>query len=100
MSNEFKINNNIEEYTENNLLLKSNETIASLKKDNYLITVEVNGEVEIEDKKGNNIPIYSQELKEAISNNKLDEKYNIINNNWLEVMLYKQDKQRRIYIYV
>lgn len=88
----FKIVDNLEDYMGNKLLLKDNEIISSLRKNGYLITIEVNGEVEIENKKGRDIPLYDEELKKSIREGTFENKYNIIHNNWLEICYYETIK--------
>ena len=86
----FKIVDNLEDYTGDKLLLKDNEIISSFRKNGYLITIEVNGEVEIENKKGIEIPLYDDELKKAIEDGTFQNKYNVIHNNWLEICYYEE----------
>lgn len=88
----FEIVDNLEEYTGNRLLLKDNEIIASFRKGQYLITIEVNGEVEIQDKKERNIPLYDEKLNESIRNGTFESKYNVIHNNWLEICYYETNE--------
>lgn len=88
----FEIVDNLEEYTGDKLLLKDNEIVSSLRKDGYLITIEVNGEVEIENKKGREIPLYDDKLKKAIQDGTFQNKYNIIHNNWLEICYYEENE--------
>ena len=86
----FKIVDNLEDYTGDKLLLKDNEIISIFRKNGYLITIEVNGEVEIENKKGIEIPLYDDELKKAIEDGTFQNKYNVIHNNWLEICYYEE----------
>ena len=79
----FKIVDNLEEYEGDKLLLKDNEIISSFRKNGYLIIIEVNGEVEIENKKGREIPLYDDKLKRAIQDGTFQNKYNVIHNNCL-----------------
>ena len=96
----FKIVDNLEDYIGDKLLLKDNEIISSFRKSGYLITIEVNGEVEIENKKGKEISLYDDKLKKAIQEGTFQKKYNVINNNWLEICYYaKNEKGEDEYMY-
>ncbi len=88
----FKIVDNLEEYEGDKLLLKDNEIISSFRKNGYLIIIEVNGEVEIENKKGREIPLYDDKLKRAIQDGTFQNKYNVIHNNWLEICYYEESE--------
>lgn len=92
VENEFEIVPNLEDFDDFRLLLKDNETVASLKKNNYLIELQVNGDVEIEDKKGQYIPLYDEKLKQSIKDGNFQDNYNIVSNNWLEISYYKKNE--------
>ncbi len=89
----FKIVDNLEDYIGDKLLLKDNEIISSFRKSGYLITIEVNGEVEIENKKGKEISLYDDKLKKAIQEGTFQKKYNVIHNNWLEICYYQENEK-------
>ena len=89
----FKIVDNLEDYIGDKLLLKDNEIISSFRKSVYLITIEVNGEVEIENKKGKEISLYDDKLKKAIQEGTFQKKYNVIHNNWLEICYYQENEK-------
>lgn len=96
----FEIIDNLEDYIGDKLLLKDNEIISSFRKNEHLITIEVNGEVKIENKKGKEIPLYDDKLKKAIQDGTFPNKYNVINNNWLEICYYaKNEKGEDEYLY-
>ncbi len=96
----FEIIDNLEDYIGDKLLLKNNEIISSFRKNEHLITIEVNGEVKIENKKGREIPLYDDKLKKAIQDGTFSNKYNVINNNWLEICYYaKNEKGEDEYLY-
>lgn len=96
----FEIVDNLEDYIGDKLLLKDNEIISSFRKNEHLITIEVNGEVKIENKKGREIPLYDDKLKKAIQDGTFPNKYNVINNNWLEICYYaKNEKEKDEYLY-
>lgn len=89
----FYIAVNLEDFDGDRLLLQSNETVASIEKDSYFIAVDVNGEVNIFDKKGKHIPLYDEKLKQSIYDGTFDKKYEIKNNNWLELSYFKKNEQ-------
>ncbi len=89
----FEIIDNLEDYIGDKLLLKDNEIISSFRKNGYLITIEVNGEVEIENKKGKEISLYDDKLKKAIQEGTFQKKYNVIHNNWLEICYYQENEK-------
>ena len=89
----FKIVDTLEDYIGDKLLLKDNEIISSFRKSGYLITIEVNGEVEIENKKGKEISLYDDKLKKAIQEGTFQKKYNVIHNNWLEICYYQENEK-------
>ena len=90
MYDNFKIASDLEKYNGLKLLFQPNGAIASLYKGNYLITLEVNGDVIIADKNGNEVSLSDNDLIKSIDNNTFDEKYELINNNWLEFVYYEK----------
>ena len=85
----FEIVDNIEDFEGDKLLLQSNCTVVSLKKDKYMVTLETNGEVEIENKKGDRVYLDDEDLKKSIDNGTFEKKYSVESNNWLEICYYK-----------
>lgn len=88
----FKIVNNFEKYNGLKLLLQPNGSIASLYKGNYLISLEINGDVIIADKSGNEVNLNDDKLIKSIENNTFDKNYEMINTNWLEFVYYEKNK--------
>ena len=88
----FFIVDNIEDYNDYKILLQNNETIACYKKKNLEIAIELNGQVEIQDKFGREIPLYDENLKNSIANGTFEDKYDVVDNNWLEICYYVKNQ--------
>lgn len=95
-NNNFYIVCNLEDYTDNKLLIQTYGTISSIEKNGYYIAVDVSGEVTIVNKEGQYVPLYDEELKKAIYDDTFDKKYDVVNNNWLEISYFKQNENGKL----